>query len=248
MPDCSHNVHKMPSTTTRLVSPSPGNAGHAHTMTLTLHLIISLHELEREPIKPVHRSCKLNVCSPSTTSTSRLWTQLSSATRYVKKFFDLLNPPTHGFHGHLVEDEKVCLKTSPQSCPCRFLPHLHFKSCGEDLVRNRNLYNTSSKILNSNLISHHATILLAHALSNSTPAITLPPPTTPCAHYRHPISTMKPNTLNVSLPPNPPGVTNNSPQASERNCPALKLPPLPMQALASAPTGIESTSSGVPPR
>ena len=152
MSDCSHTVHNMPSNTTRLVSPSPGNARHAYTMTMTLHLIISLHELEREPIKPVHRSCKLNVCSPSTTSTSRLWTQLSSATRYVKKFFDLLNPPWHGLHGHLVEDEKVCLKTSPQSCPCRFLPHLHFKSCGENLVRNWNLYNTSSKILNSELI------------------------------------------------------------------------------------------------
>ena len=63
-----------------------------------------------------------------------------------KKFFDLLNPPRHGLHGHLVEDEKVCLKTSPQSCPCRFLPHLHFKSFGEDLVRNRNLYNISQKL------------------------------------------------------------------------------------------------------
>ena len=96
--DCSHTVHNRPSNTTRLVSPSPGNARHAYTMTLTLHLIISLHELEREPIKPVHRSCKLNLCPPSTTSTSRLWTQLSTATRYVKKFFDLLNPPRHGYN------------------------------------------------------------------------------------------------------------------------------------------------------
>ena len=108
--------------------PLHWNARHACTMTLTLHLIISLHELEREPIKPVHRSCKLNVCPPSTTSTSRLWTQLSSATRYVKKFFNLLNPSRHGLHSRLEEDEKVCLKTSPQSCPCRSLPHLHFKS------------------------------------------------------------------------------------------------------------------------
>ena len=116
---CLHAVHNLPSNTTRLVSPSPGNARHAYTMTLTLHLIISLHELEREPIKPVHRACKLDVCSPSTTSTSRLRTQLLSATRYVKKFFNLLNPPRHGLHGRLEEDEKVCLKTSSQSCPCR---------------------------------------------------------------------------------------------------------------------------------
>ena len=152
MSECSYTIRNMTFGTTLTSYPALWYARHACIMTLTLHLIISLHELEREPIKPVHRSCKLNVCSPSTTSTSRLWTQLSSATRYVKKFFDLLNPPRHGLHGHLVEDEKVCLKTSPQSCPCRFLPHLHFKSCGEDLVRNRNLYNTSSKILNSKLI------------------------------------------------------------------------------------------------
>ena len=150
--DCSHTVHNMPSNTTCFVSPSPGNARHAYTMTLTLHLIISLHELEREPIKPVHRSCKLNVCSPSTTSTSRLWTQLSSATRYVKKFFDLLNPPRHGLHGHLVEDEKVCLKPNPQSCPCRFPPTSSSQILWRSPVRNRNLYNTSSKIPNSRII------------------------------------------------------------------------------------------------
>ena len=128
MSDCSHTVHNMPSNTTRLVSPSPGNARHAYTMTLTLHLIISLHELEREPIKPVHRACKLDVCSPSTTSTSRLRTQLLSATRYVKNFFDLLNPPKHGSHSCLVKDEKVCLQTSPQIVPSPIRAILIFKS------------------------------------------------------------------------------------------------------------------------
>ena len=131
MSDCSHTVHNTPSNTTRFVSPSPGNARHAYTMTLTLHLIISLHEHERGPIKPVHCACKYDICSVIYVPNSKAWTQLSSATRYVKKFFNLLNPPRYGLHGHLVEDEKVCLKTSPQSCPCRFLPHLHFKSCGE---------------------------------------------------------------------------------------------------------------------
>ena len=124
---CLHAVHNMPSNTTRLVSPSPGNARHAYTMTLTLHLIISLHELDREPIKPVHRACKLDVSSPSTTSTSRLRTQLSSATRYVKKFFDLLNPSRHGLHGHLEEDERVCLQTSPKSNPPRLSDSVIFK-------------------------------------------------------------------------------------------------------------------------
>ena len=194
--------------------PLPWNARHAYTMTLTLHLIMSLHEHERGPIKPVHCACKYDICSVIYVPNSKAWTQLSSATRYVKKFFNLLNPPRYGLHGHLVEDEKVCLKTSPQSCPCRSLPHLHFKSCGEDLVRNRNLYNTSSKTLKFQDNSHHVEILFARTLSNSAPAMTLPPPTTPFAHYPHPISTMKPNTLNGSLPPNPPGVTNNSPRAT----------------------------------
>ena len=164
MSDCSHTVHNRPSNTTCLVSPSPGNARHAYTMTLTLHLIISLHELEREPIKPVHRSCKLNVCSPSTTSTSRLWTQLSSATRYVKKLFDLLNPPRHGLHGHLVEDEKVCLKTSPQFLPLPLPPTSSFQILWRTLVRNWNLYNTSSKILNSELILTMRQFVCAYSL------------------------------------------------------------------------------------
>ena len=52
------------------------------------------------------------------------------------------------------------------------------------------------------------TILIARTLSNFAPAMALPPPTTPFAHYRYPISTIKPNTLNDPLPPNPPGVTD----------------------------------------
>ena len=141
---CSYATHHMPSNTTWPLPPTL-NARHACTMTLTLHLIMSLHEHEHGPIKPVHCACKHDLCSVIYVPNSKAWTQLSSATRYAKKSFNLLNPLRHGSHGHLVEDEKVCLKTSPQSCPSQFLPHLHFKSCGEDLVRNRNLYNTSSK-------------------------------------------------------------------------------------------------------
>ena len=143
--DCSHTVHNMLSNTTRLVSPSPGNARHAYTMTLTLQLIISLHELEREPIKPVHRSCKLNLCPPSTTSTSRLWTQLSRATRYVKKFFDLLNPHRHGSHNRLKKDDKVCFQTSPKLHHPRTVHPSFFKSPRSVLARNRNLYSKSSQ-------------------------------------------------------------------------------------------------------
>ena len=61
---CSYAIHNMPSDTTRLLPPPPPwNARHACTMTLTLHLIMSLHDHEREPIKPVHCACKHDVCS-----------------------------------------------------------------------------------------------------------------------------------------------------------------------------------------
>ena len=130
---CSYAIHNMPSNTTRLLPPTLECAPCLYH-DLTLHLIISLHEHERGPIKPLHCAGKYDICSVIYVPNSKAWTQLSSATRYVKKFFDLLNPPRHGSHGHLVEDEKVYLKTSPKSCPCRSLSHPHFKMCGEDLL------------------------------------------------------------------------------------------------------------------
>ena len=89
--------------------PSPCNARHACTMTLTLHLIMSLHDNERGPIKPAHCTCKHDICPVKHIPDNTLWAQLLGDTRYVKKFFNLLNPPRHGLHGRLEEDEKVYL-------------------------------------------------------------------------------------------------------------------------------------------
>ena len=86
---------------------------------MTLHLIMSLHQREREPMKPVQCACKHDICSVICDPNSTLWAQLLSATRYVKKYFDLLNPPRHGLHGRFEKDGKVCLKTSPKSHPHR---------------------------------------------------------------------------------------------------------------------------------
>ena len=119
MSECSYPIHVMPFGTTLASYPTLWYARHACIMTLTLHLIMSLHNNARGPIKPVHCACEHDVCSLICDPNSKVWAQLSSATRYVKKFFDLLNPPRHGSHGRLEEDEKVCLQTSPQSYPPR---------------------------------------------------------------------------------------------------------------------------------
>ena len=74
------------------------------------------------------------------------------------------------------------------------------------------------------------------------------PPLPHCPHYGHPISTIEPNTINDPSPPHPPSVTNNPPWPACVNCPALELSPLHIQVLSCASTGIESTSSGMPPR
>ena len=51
---------------------------------MTLHLIMSLHQREREPMRPVQCACKHDICSVICDPNSTLWAQLLSATRYVK--------------------------------------------------------------------------------------------------------------------------------------------------------------------
>ena len=114
-------------------------------MTLTLHLIMSLHYHEREPIKPAYCACKHDLCPFIYDLNNTSWTQLLSATRYVKKFFELLNPPRHGLHGRLKKDEKVCLQTSPKLHHPRTVHPSFFKSPRSVLARNRNLYSKSSQ-------------------------------------------------------------------------------------------------------
>ena len=83
-------------------------------------------------------------------------------------------------------------------------------------------------------------------LSIFAPTMKLPAPTTHCPHYRDPVSTIEPNTLNDSLPPHPPGVTNTLYEPHNQIALYLSSPPPLMRVLSCASTGIDSTTSGVP--
>ena len=160
---------------------------------------MSLHELDREPIKPVHCACKLDICSPSTTSAKRLRTKLLSATRYVKNFFDLLNTPKHGSHSCLEKDEKVCLQTSPISYPPR-LERSSFSKSYHLLKTKPQIFKTTIKLnlhYNLALLNHVLLSLIWPILWNFLPLLPH------CTPYACPISTREPNTRNDFLLPHP---------------------------------------------
>ena len=87
---------------------------------------------------------------------------------------------------------------------------------------------------------------LVLTLSNFAPTMKLPAPTTHCPHYRHPVSTIEPNTLNDPLSPHPPGVTNTLYEPHNQIALHLSSPPPLMQVLSCASTGIASMTSGLP--
>ena len=119
---CSYDVALCPPNCICLLPHSIWNARHAWTLYLTFQIIMILHHLEPKPIKSAHWTCKHEVCStvyhlhnmPTDTAFERH--------KVRKKFFDLLNPPRHGSHGRLEEDERYVFKqaryvTLPDSWP-----------------------------------------------------------------------------------------------------------------------------------
>ena len=93
--------------------PLPWNVRHACTMTLTLHLIMSLHVHQRGPIKPVHCACKYDICSVIYVPNSKAWTQLSSPTRYVKNSLTCYTLPDMGYMATLWRTKRYVLKQPP---------------------------------------------------------------------------------------------------------------------------------------
>ena len=108
-------------------------------MTLTLHLIMSLHLHEREPMKPVHCACRHDVCSVvyDLHNTS----QDSVFERYkVRKSFLYINKssqtwvvcsPSRGQIGYVSKQTRKLASTEPANC--------HFSNCSLLWVRNRDV-------------------------------------------------------------------------------------------------------------